>query len=275
MAVVSSSHMTARAAEQGVTLIVHFEGPASRTVIDVARDLRPRVVVSMFDLDDETTAWLEEREITVASMFGAGRAMTVSDRSGWVQVKHLAGLGHTKIAFADTTEDGLQVLATMRYRGITDACHEEGLAAPVREAFALDGSDAGETVRSWVDAGVTAVAAYNDEVAIAVLAGIRRAGLRCPQDLAVIGVDEMAINGAMEPPLSSIAFDHGLMASRYADALMAILDGNAEPRRTISTEDFIRVVPRDSTVSSGPAIRQVVDRSSNPVDNSEPANRVP
>src|SRR6218665_876062 len=46
-----SSHLTARTAEQGMTVIVHFEGPASRAVIDAARDLRPRLVLSMFSLD--------------------------------------------------------------------------------------------------------------------------------------------------------------------------------------------------------------------------------
>ena len=247
LAVVSSSHMTARAAEQGVTLIVHFEGPASRAVIDVAQDLRPRLVVSMFDLDDDTAGWLREREITVASVFGTGLAMTGSDRSGWFQVEHLAEKGHTRIAFADTTESGLQMLAHMRYQGVADACRERGLPAPTREPFALDGHGAEQKVRAWVDAGVTAVAAYNDEVAIAVLAGIRRAGLRCPEDLAVIGVDEMAINGAMEPPLSSIAFDLDTMASLYADALSDLLGGSPAPRREISTEDFIHVVEREST----------------------------
>src|SRR6218665_3651327 len=54
LATLISSHLTARTAEQGMTVIVHFEGPASRAVIDAARDLRPRLVLSMFSLDDET-----------------------------------------------------------------------------------------------------------------------------------------------------------------------------------------------------------------------------
>ncbi|WP_426516364.1 LacI family DNA-binding transcriptional regulator [Diaminobutyricibacter sp. McL0618] len=250
LVVVSASHMTARAAEQGVTLIVHFEGPASRTLIDVARDLRPRVVISMFDLDDDTIEWLRDREIAVASVFGTGQTMIGRDRSGWLQVQHLAGVGHTKIAFADTTDGGLHLLANMRYEGVADACRERELPTPPRGSFDLDGEGAEQTVRSWAESGVTAVAAYNDEVAIAVLAGIRRAGLRCPQDLAVIGVDETAINGAMEPPLSSIAFDLDAMASLYADALSEMLGGNPAPQPTISTEDFMRVVQRESTRAS-------------------------
>lgn len=244
-----SGLMTARAAERGIAVVVHFEGPSNRSVLDVARDLRPRVVFGMFGLDDETSDQLRGLGITVVSMYrGSLPTLAVSDRSGWVQGGYLAGLGHSRIAFADTTVKGLEVPSEMRYRGVADACREHGLASPPREGFELDGRGAEQTVRRWMDAGVTAVAAYNDEVAISVLAGIRRAGLRCPEDLAVIGVDEMAVNGSMEPPLSSIAFDAENTAVAYADALANIFDGGAE--LDINTEDFMRIVERDSTIGA-------------------------
>ncbi len=250
--IVISSHLTARAAERGVTLVVHFEGSGNRSVIDAAEDLRPRVVFSMFHLDDVTTAWLRDRDIPRASLFpGEGLAMNVSDPTGSIQVGHLAHKGHTRFAYADTTDAGLKTLAAIRRGLVEAACSEWGFVDPAYGRIELDGGGAAETVRRWVDDGVTAVAAYNDEVAVAVLAGIRRAGLRCPDDLAVIGVDDMAINGAMEPPLTSIAFDVDRMAVAYADALSDILDGNPESQRDISTDEFIRVVEREST--GGPA----------------------
>ncbi|MFF1875804.1 LacI family DNA-binding transcriptional regulator, partial [Kitasatospora herbaricolor] len=246
--IVISSHLTARAAERGVTLVVHFEGSGNRSVIDASEDLRPRVVFSMFGLDGPTTAWLRDRDIPLASLFlGERLAMDVSDPTGAIQVEHLVNKGHKRFAFADTTDAGLETLARIRRDLVFDACAERGLAAPAYARIGLDGDGAAETVRRWVDDGVTAVAAYNDEVAVAVLAGIRRAGLRCPDDLAVIGVDDMAINGSMEPPLSSVAFDVDNMAVLYAEALSAILDGKTPPRREISTEAFMRVVERDST----------------------------
>lgn len=246
--IVISSHLTARAAERGVTLVVHFEGSGNRSVIDAAGDLRPRVVFSMFGLDDETTAWLRDRDIPLASLFlGERLAMNVNDPTGAIQVEHLAAKGHTRFAYADTTDPGLETLATIRRDLVAAACAERGLAEPAYGRIELDGDGAAEMVRRWVDDGVTAVAAYNDEVAVAVLAGIRRAGLRCPEDLAVIGVDDMAINGSMEPPLSSIAFDVDRMAVLYARALSDILDGHQQSRRHVSTEEFIRVVEREST----------------------------
>lgn len=246
--IVISSHLTARAAERGVTLVVHFEGSGNRSVIDAAGELRPRVVFSMFGLDDVTAAWLRDREVPLVSLFPGERlAMNASDPTGSIQVAHLAHKGHTQLAYADTTDAGLETLAAIRRRLVADACSEHGLAAPAYGRIALDGAGATETVRGWVDAGVTAVAAYNDEVAVTVLAGIRWAGLRCPEDLAVIGVDDMAIDASMEPPLSSIAFDVDKLAVTYAEALSNILDGNAETRRDINTEEFMRVIEREST----------------------------
>lgn len=246
--VVISSHLTARAAERGVTLVVHFEGSGNRSIIDAAGELRPRVVFSMFGLDDVTTAWLRERDIPQASLFpGEGLAMSLQDPTGSIQVGHLADRGHTRFAYADTTDPGLETLARIRHQLVIDACSELGLAAPAYGRLELDGTGSVETVRRWVDDGVTAVAAYNDEVAITVLAGIRRAGLRCPEDLAVIGVDDMAINGSMEPPLTSIAFDVDKMAVAYAEALSDILDGTPEFRPAVRTDEFIRVVERKST----------------------------
>ncbi|MFI0961239.1 LacI family DNA-binding transcriptional regulator [Streptomyces sp. NPDC021080] len=244
-----SSHLTARAAEQGVTLIAHFEGPASRPVIDVAQDLRPRVVFGMFGLRDNAADWFRARGIPVASLFdGDSAAAPMNARVGRLQVEHLVARGHSRIAYADTTERGLDVVAQLRRRGVAHACEQHGLPAPAYEQFDLDGGGAEDKVRGWVNAGVTAVAAYNDEVAITVLAGIRRAGLRCPDDLAVIGVDEMAINGSMDPPLSSIEFDVDKIALLYADALSDVLDGvEARERDDSNNGDLMRVVAREST----------------------------
>jgi len=248
LATLISSHLTARTAEQGMTVIVHFEGPASRAIIDAVRDLRPRLVLSMFSLDDETATWLRERGIMMTTIFPeTGLATAVNEPPGWLQVEHLVGIGHRQIGYADTCEPGLAVLAQMRHRGVIDACRVWSLPTPAYEQFSLDGAGAEHKVRSWVAGGVSAVAAYNDEVAITVLAGIRRAGLRCPEDLAVIGVDEMAINGSMEPPLSSIEFDTDAMAVHYAEALADILNGRETPRREVSGSRFLRVVEREST----------------------------
>ena len=71
---------------------------------------------------------------------------------------------------------------------------------------------------------VTAVAAYNDEVALAVLSGLRAEGLRTPQDVAVIGVDDIPAARLAAPALTTIWQAIDAQARYLADAVLAALD---------------------------------------------------
>ena len=72
----------------------------------------------------------------------------------------------------------------------------------------MDGPKAALAVDQWTDASVTAVCAYNDETAMAVLAGMHLRGLRAPDDIAVIGVGDIAAAQVSIPPLSTIGLDY-------------------------------------------------------------------
>lgn len=59
-------------------------------------------------------------------------------------------------------------------------------------------------MEQWREAGVSAVATYNDEYAFAILAGMRALGLSAPEDLAVIGVDDVQLSKFAAPPLTTV-----------------------------------------------------------------------
>lgn len=61
---------------------------------------------------------------------------------------------------------------------------------------------------------------YNDEVALAVLYGIREAGLRCPEDMAVIGCDDIPAAAVSYPPLTSVALNIDDDVTWMVDALL-------------------------------------------------------
>ena len=68
-------------------------------------------------------------------------------------------------------------------------------------------------------AGVTAVAAYDDDVALRVLAAMRALGLAAPGDLAVIGFDDTDYGALVDPALTTVHVDaegHGRKAAREA-----------------------------------------------------------
>ena len=112
-----------------------------------------------------------------------------------------------------------------RLRGVAGVCAEQGLAEPVALEVEMDGARAALAVDRWLQASVTAVCAYNDETAMAVLAGMHVCGLRAPDDIAVIGVGDTAATRVSIPPLSTISLDYEETGRELASAVVASLDG--------------------------------------------------
>jgi DNA-binding LacI/PurR family transcriptional regulator len=98
-------------------------------------------------------------------------------------------------------------------------------------------------VRAWTSGPepVTAVAAFNDLVGLAVLAGARAAGVAVPADLAVIGVDDLPAAGLAEPRLTTIAFDTTVSATALARHVLAEAGVTAAPPEQLGP--VLRLVP--------------------------------
>jgi DNA-binding LacI/PurR family transcriptional regulator len=168
---------------------------------------------------------LHERDIQVISTAqvdpNVGAAL-LSD-VGALQVRYLAHKGHRKIAFAQTDDEALGYFARQRLTEVLAACQAQQLPTPPLHQFALDGSNARVVIERWHAEEVTAICAYNDEVAHAVLYGIRAAHLHCPGDMAVIGVDDIPVSAVSVPPLTSIGWDDQAVSRHLTNVLLAAL----------------------------------------------------
>ena len=133
----------------------------------------------------------------------------------------LTGRGHTRIGFGAVVDPREDAFAGPRRLGAERACRELGLAAPVVEPvdYTPDGGLA--AARRWAAAGVTAVAAFNDLVALALLSGARTAGLDVPGDLAVVGVDDLPVAALARPGLTTVAIDTRVPATVLATRILA------------------------------------------------------
>lgn len=80
----------------------------------------------------------------------------------------------------------------------------------------------------------TAIFASNDVIAAGIMKASRRLGLRLPEDLAVVGVDDSHICNMLEPELSSVHISCHRMGEVSADLLYALLEGKEDlPRTTV------------------------------------------
>jgi LacI family transcriptional regulator len=142
-------------------------------------------------------------------------------------VEHLRALGHSRIAFIS----GPSSLKSARIR---------------RDAFlhclgrrATEHSDLVEEGNHKVDGGLTAITrllqrenpptavlASNDLTAIGAFRGIRQAGLRIPDDVSVIGFDDIDMAQFTEPPLTTVRLLRSELASLACNALLQSIKGN-------------------------------------------------
>ncbi|HEU5486401.1 MAG TPA: LacI family DNA-binding transcriptional regulator [Microlunatus sp.] len=117
--------------------------------------------------------------------------------------QHLLARGHHSVAYLAGPEaswsDG------MRWRGVLEAGQQ--LALKVRRLGPHRPTIAGgrEAAVEWLQAPTSAVVAYNDLVAIGFLQAVGDAGLQVPDDVSVIGFDNIRESGLVTPGLTTIA----------------------------------------------------------------------
>ncbi len=164
--------------------------------------------------------------------------VVVDDRAiARAAVQHLVDLGHRRIAMIRTsdTEGTVATSDVLRHEGFLAAMAASGLDVP--EAYLVTmpyGVRTGaEAVGRLLDlpAPPTAVFAYSDEIAISVLEGLRRRGLRCPEDLSVIGVDGHPLADLFD--LTTLDQHVEQQAAHAADLVVGVIDPHDIPQREV------------------------------------------
>jgi DNA-binding LacI/PurR family transcriptional regulator len=166
--------------------------------------------------------------------------------SGEMAVEHLLNLGHRRIAYIG----GLRCKAESddRQNGYERALEKHGLPID-RSLIALGDSwpEGGQVrMRQFLNLPQppTAVFCFNDLTALGAIGAIQSAGLRVPQDISVVGFDDIALSSSLYPPLTSIAQDKERMAKLAVDMAHALATGQSVSERTILPG---RLVVRAST----------------------------
>jgi LacI family transcriptional regulator len=166
-------------------------------------------------------------------------------------VKHLAGLGHRRIAFLA----GPRTLhsAITRENDFRAAMEQAGM--PLDPAWVivcdhtLRGGVAGFEKLQALDMPPTAVICSNDMTAIGVLRAAYMNGLKVPQDLSVIGLDDIDFCEFTLPPLTTIRLSRTDLARAAFDALRQ--QAEAGPGTKVDREFLVStgLVVRDSTAA--------------------------
>jgi len=149
---------------------------------------------------------------------------------GYMATQHLIQLGHRKIGYV--SRNVKDTLHRSRVHGYQRALHEAkidfdpALIVPVGE-LPQDGVAAGHQLLE-LDEPPTAIFAHNDMNAIGVIRAARDRGLVVPNDLSVVGCDNIPIGAFIDPPLTTVAFDVADLGARAVRQLLAQVDHGTE-----------------------------------------------
>jgi LacI family transcriptional regulator, galactose operon repressor len=142
-------------------------------------------------------------------------------------VEHLIGLGHRSIAFVGGPADNAD--AAERLAGYREALEQGGLPIVPRLEMAGDfGEESGLQAGAKMAALMphpTAIFAANDAMAIGCLAAMRERGLRVPEDVSLVGFDDVPIARYLTPALTTVQVPIAELGRQAMARLLAAVDG--------------------------------------------------
>jgi DNA-binding LacI/PurR family transcriptional regulator len=159
-------------------------------------------------------------------------------------VGHLIERGRRRIAAVGLQSSGRKDSAVVRFEGYTAALAQAGLPvdpALTREVEHFSRAEGAAAVEALVESGVAfdAVFCFNDSMAFGALTTLARHGRRVPDDVAVVGFDDVDEAAFTVPPLTTVGPSPRVIADRLFD-LIDHRDENPTGRHVIAPELIVR-----------------------------------
>ncbi len=159
---------------------------------------------------------------------------------------HLTATGRSRIAMIDSA----QFPGSSRQEAFRVCMTEKGLDWTPNSEFEADESHsggidaAGRLLERYRDAD--AVLVYNDVMAIGVLKGFARAGIRVPEQIAVVGTDGLDVGALVTPELTTLSIDKSQLARHAVELVGLLLAGGQAARTRSSRQVGLTLVVRES-----------------------------
>lgn len=165
-------------------------------------------------------------------------------RSARQLVEHLIEVhGYHRIAFLrgpESQEDSYW--REMGYREALSA-HGIGFDPTLVAAAGVKGRDAQVSVEGWLaeNRPIDAVFSWDDDSALEVIRALQQAGKRVPEDIAVVGFDDIHLAHYLAPPLTTVRVPVEQAGREAVRQLVSLIeDGHAEPMTLLATKLIIR-----------------------------------
>jgi DNA-binding LacI/PurR family transcriptional regulator len=207
------------------------------------------VVVVAFPVEEDEFQRLALLGVEIVAAGGQHEVyphVCIDDRlAGRQAVDHLLSLGHRSIAMIEAVDPYQPAQPLGRATAYFEALAEAGIPVDGRLVVRTDwGGEQGAGAMAdllSIAERPTAVYAHSDEVALGAIRTIRRSGLRVPEDISVIGVDDHPLAGLVD--LTTVAQPVEQQGRVAAELTLALLRGERDPEqlaRTLPTRLIVR-----------------------------------
>lgn len=243
------------AAEAGYTLVLadsRESGVRERAALDRVTGSVEGVLLTSSRMSDAAVRTLTKHgPVVVLNRAITGIPSVVTDNPRGVRraMEHLGSLGHHTITYLAGPEaswaDG------MRWRAVREASLELLLTAHRIGPLVPTVAGGARAVQRWLERPTSAVLAYNDQMAIGFMQGLRERGIVVPDQVSVVGFDNILAADWVSPTLTTVASPLRAMGATAAQHLIAMI-GGAKPHAQAPVVLPVRLTVRGST---GPRAR--------------------
>jgi len=193
---------------------------------------RPSVPLDEADLDAARSAGVPLVAVGSSDLQGVPVVDVDNRQGGYDATRHLLEAGHRRIA--TIVGPAGWPSAAARFEGHRQALREAGVADDQQlVAHAADwGLESGQAAAAALlerGADFTALFAHSDLIALGAIRGLRDAGLRVPDDVSVVGYDDLPVAAYVEPALTTVHQPMGEVGARAAGIVLDRIAGGAEP----------------------------------------------
>jgi len=240
------------AGEAGYTVLLGASHTNPEREMAVVENLRQRrvdaVIVTASRVGDHYREYLQRfgAPIVLVNNMVQGEylyAITCDQNDGaYRAASYLAQLGHHRIAYVGSATR--QHSSSLRQAGYEKALREAGLevepnlcTTPVGKTDVEVGKKA---LRSLWPLRPTAIFAYNDLTAVGVMMAAREMGIRIPEDLSLVGFDDIDVTEFVTPPLTTVHQPREAMGRAAMQMALDLLNDKAILNRTLACKLVVR-----------------------------------
>ncbi|MFD1804667.1 LacI family DNA-binding transcriptional regulator [Mixta tenebrionis] len=230
---------------QGIALSFLSLGPAD-AISDQVMLHQPDALICAGFFEPELLALLQQLKLplVLVDLYAPGLPCVNPDnmQGGYLATRHLLEQGRSRIAFLASTLSHYSI--RQREKGYRQALYEaQLLMSPEYEAIAPPQLDTEQSLIQAINELLDlpeppdAIFAYNDAAALLVLRVCAQRGLRVPEDIALVGFDDIESAAWAQPALTTIAVDKQLLGQK---ALQLLLEETQESNTLLPVNLVVR-----------------------------------